>query len=71
MIKIINNTDLFYKEIGEIIDNIQWDSRGETQYLGKVDVLRIQYKRQHLKIQIRILKKWSEWRFDNENQKNG
>lgn len=64
MIKIINNTDFFYKEIGEIIDNITWDYRGDTNYVGKIDVIRIKYKRQNIKIQIRYLKKSVEWRFD-------
>lgn len=64
MIKIINNTDFFYKEIGEIIDNISWDYRCETNYVGKIDVIRITYKRQKVKIQIRYLKKSVEWRFD-------
>ena len=64
MIKIINNTDFFYKEIGEIIDNITWDYRGDTNYVGKIDVIRIKYKRQKIKIQIRYLKKSVEWRFD-------
>lgn len=64
MIKIINNTDFFYKEIGEIIDNISWDYRGDTNYVGKIDVIRIKYKRQKIKIQIRYLKKSVEWRFD-------
>lgn len=64
MIKIINNTDFFYKEIGEIIDNIAWDYRGATNYVGKIDVIRIKYKRQKVKIQIRYLKKSVEWRFD-------
>ena len=64
MIKIINNTDFFYKEIGEIIDNVSWDYRGDTNYVGKIDVIRIKYKRQKVKIQIRYLKKSVEWRFD-------
>lgn len=64
MIKIINNTDFFYKEIGEIIDNISWDYRGETNYVGKIEYLKIKYKRQKIKIQIRYLKKSVEWRFD-------
>lgn len=64
MIKIINNTDFFYKEIGEIIDNITWTYREDTNYVGKIDVIRIKYKRQKIKIQIRYLKKSVEWRFD-------
>ena len=64
MIKIINNTDLFYKEIGEIIDNITWDYRGETNYVGKITSMKIKYKRKIISIQIRYLKKSVEWRFD-------
>lgn len=66
MIKIINNTDLFYKEIGEIIDNIQWDTRGETQYEGKTMYMEIKYKRMKLKINIKTLKTSAVWRFDYE-----
>lgn len=64
MIKIINNTDFFYKEIGEIIDNISWTYRGETNYVGKITYMKIKYKRQKIKIQIRYLKKSVEWSFD-------
>lgn len=66
MIKIINNTDLFYKEIGEIIDNISWTYKNETNYIGKIDYLKIKYKRQNIKIQIRYLKKSVEWSFNYE-----
>lgn len=68
MIKIINNTDFFYKEIGEIIDNITWDYRAETNYVGKIEYLKIKYKRQLVKIQIRYMKKYVEWRFDFDEQ---
>lgn len=64
MIKIINNTDFYYKELGEIIDNIQWDNRGDTNYEGKVDYFRIKFKRVKLKIRVRTLKKSIEWKFD-------
>lgn len=64
MIKIINNTDFFYKELGEIIDNITWNYRGDTNYVGKITYMKIKYKRQKVKIQIRYLKKSVEWRFD-------
>ena len=33
--KIINNTNLSYKEIGEIIDEIISTSKGYTNYYGK------------------------------------
>ena len=64
MIRIINNTDLYYKEIGEIIDNIQWEYRRDTNHVGKIDFIKIKYKRQNIEIQIRYLKKSIEWRFD-------
>ena len=32
--------------------------------IKKIDVIRIKYKRQKIKIQIRYLKKSVEWRFD-------
>lgn len=67
MIKIINNTDFYYKELGEIIDNIQWDKRGDTNYVGKIDFIRIKYKRKFINIQIKYLKKSVEWRFDFDN----
>lgn len=66
MIRIINNTDLFYKEIGEIIDNIQWNTRGETQCEGKTMYMEIKYKRMKLKINIKTLKTSVVWRFDYE-----
>ena len=64
MIKIINNTDFYYKELGEIIDNISWSNRGDTNYVGKVDYFKIKFKRVKLKITVRTLKKSVEWRFD-------
>lgn len=64
MIKIINNTDFYYKELGEIIDNISWSNRGNTNYVGKTEVLRLKFKRVRLKITIRTLKKSTTWRFD-------
>ncbi len=67
MIKIINKTDLYFQELGEIIDNIQWDNRGDTNYVGKIDFIRIKYKRKFINIQIKYLKKSVEWRFDFDN----
>lgn len=63
MIKIINFTNLYYKELGEIIDNIQWDNRGETNYVGKKTHLTIKYKRKHVEIDIEIMKKCVKWTF--------
>lgn len=63
MIKIVNNTDLYYQELGQIIDNIQWDSRGDNNYVGKKTHLTIKYKRRHVEIDIEIMKKCVKWVF--------
>ena len=64
--KIVNNTDLSYREIGLIIDGIMEDSKEDTNYYDKVDILKINYKNKSIKIQIRYLKRYVEWRFDYE-----
>lgn len=64
--KIVNNTDLSYKEIGSIIDEMIEDSNEDTIYYDKVDILKINYKNKIIKIQIRYLKRYVEWRFDYE-----
>ena len=64
--KIINNTNLSYKEIGEIIDEIISTSKEYTNYDGKVEVCKVLYKGDPINIQIRYLKKYVEWRFDYE-----
>ena len=64
--KIVNNTDLSYREIGLIIDGIMEDSKEDTNYYDKVDILKINYKNKSIKIQIRYLKRYIEWRFDYE-----
>lgn len=64
--KIINNTDLSYRTIGLIIDEIIEDSKEDTIYYNKVDVWKTKYKNKIIKIQIRYLKRYVEWRFDYE-----
>lgn len=64
--KIINNTNLSYKEIGEIIDEIIRISKGYTNYYGKIEVVKILYNRDPINITIRYLKRYVEWRFDYE-----
>lgn len=64
--KIINNTDLSYKEIGEIIDELISTSKGYTNYYGKIEVVKILYNRDPINITIRYLKRYVEWRFDYE-----
>lgn len=68
MIKIINNTNFCYKELGELVDNIQWTYQEEA--LRKQSfTLRIKYKRKPLIIHIRQMEKGIEWKFDIEEKK--
>lgn len=62
--RIVNNTDLFYKELGEIMDNISWTNKGDTIYYDKEDLIRVIYKRRKIEIKIRYLKTFTEWKFD-------
>lgn len=62
--KIINNTNLDYSTIGLIIDNIIKNSAGDTIYYGKIDILKIEVGIYNIRVQIRYLKRYVEWRFD-------
>ena len=68
--KIINKTNLSYKEIGEIIDEIISTSKGNTNYVGKIEVGKVLYNGKPINITIRYLKKIVEWRFDYEKWNN-
>ena len=63
--KIINNTNLSYKEIGQIIDELM-QVKEETNYVGKIEVGKVLYNGKPINITIRYLKKYVEWRFDYE-----
>ena len=62
--KIINNTDLCFKELGEIIDSIQFDYPADTSYYGKRKLMRIKYKGKKIEINIKIMCYYVEWKFD-------
>lgn len=62
--KIVNNTNLTYKEIGMLIDDIIKSSIGDTNYYGKVEWTVVKFATHQIRIQIRYLKKYVEWRFD-------
>lgn len=62
----INNTNLSYKEIGQIIDEIINTSKEDTNYDGKIEVGKVLYNGKPINITIRYLKKYVEWRFDYE-----
>ena len=61
--KIVNETNLRYAELGLIIDNIMRSNTGSTNYYGKIEVLVIEFGSHKIRIQIRYLKKYTEWRF--------
>lgn len=64
--KIVNNTDLSYSTIGLIIDEIQSKSKGNTIYYGKVEWCEVEIALKKIRVQIRYLKRYVEWRFDYE-----
>lgn len=61
--KIINNTDLSYSTIGLIIDNIMDKNKGSTNYYGKVELCEVEVALKKIRVQIRYLKRYVEWRF--------
>ena len=63
--KIVNNTNLSYKEIGQIIDEVM-QTKEETNYVGKIEIGKVLYNGVPINITIRYLKKYVEWRFDYE-----
>lgn len=62
--KIINNTNLSYEKIGKAIDQIIDNTQGTTHYVGQVEYTTMEFKNVVVKIQIRYLKSFVEWRFD-------
>lgn len=66
--KIVNNTNLPYRVIGEMIDMIQEKNSGDTHYYGKIEHCVMSYKGKEVKIQIRYLKRYVEWRFYEGNR---
>lgn len=57
-IKIINNTDLNYEDIGIIINQFS------KRVVNSMDILIIKYKHKKFLLQIRNLKNYLEWRFE-------
>ena len=69
--KIVNNTNLNYQQIGFIIDDIINKSVGETIYFGKVSYLNIMFNELKINIRIRYLKRYVEWSFrEINNERN-
>ncbi len=61
---IINETDLDYSTLGLIIDKIQKSNTGKTMYYGKVEWTILEVGIYKIKVQIRYLKRYVEWRFE-------
>lgn len=61
--KIINEVNLPYRVIGQVIDDYLNDDRQVTIYYGKIDYFTIDYKDILYKVQVRYLKRYVEWRF--------
>ena len=64
--KIINNTSLHYSTIGSIIDNIMSNTKGTTHYVVQIEWIILEINGHKITIQIRDLKKYVEWRFDEK-----
>lgn len=64
--KIINNTSLNYSTIGFIIDNIMSNTQGTTHYVGQKEWTILEINSHKIAIQIRYLKSYVEWRFDEK-----
>lgn len=62
-IKIINETSLPFKVIGQVIDDYINDGRQITIYYGKTELFTIDYKDILYRVQVRYLKRYVEWRF--------
>lgn len=61
--KIVNKTDLSYEEIGKIIDMVIRDGNDGTHYVGQIQwsIVAIGFKK--VQVQIRYLKRYTEWVF--------
>lgn len=61
---IVNNAKLPYKIIGKVIDDYKNDFE-DTLYVGKFELLVIDYKDKLYSVSVRYLKKYIEFRFEN------
>lgn len=57
-IKIINNTDLNYEDVGIILNQFS------KRVVNSMDILIIKYKHKKFLLQIKNLKNYLEWRFE-------
>lgn len=68
--KIVNNTDLSYRNIGDVIDQLIEYGKGDTHYYGQIEYCKCEVYHKGepyiIKVQIRYLKNYVEWKFDKE-----
>ena len=69
MMKIINETNLCYAELGLLIDNIIKIDIGSTHYYGQVELTTIEFGSHIIRVQIRYLKRYVELRFYEKENK--
>lgn len=60
---IRNKTNLEYGTIGMLIDKIMKYDTGNTAYYGKMEIYIMQVGSHKIKVQIRYLKRYTEWCF--------
>ncbi len=65
-ILIINNTNLLYYHIGEMIDYINETHKNDTNYYGKLSYYEIQLNEKCYKITIQTLKKYTKYIIEEE-----
>lgn len=68
--KIINNTNLSYAELGVIIDKVIKESYGDTIYYGQVEHTIVEFGSHTIQVQIRYLKRYVEWRLYEKDNNN-
>ena len=67
---IVNKAKLPYGVIGKLIDNYINDYE-DTIYVGKIEIIVIDFKGRLYNVQIRYLKRYVEFRFEEMEDKNG
>ena len=70
-ILIVNDAELPYQFIGMVIDDYLNDYEEDTIYVGKLEILVIDYKDILYNVQIRYLKRYIEFRFEEMEEING
>lgn len=67
---IVNKAKLPYGVIGKLIDDYINDYE-DTIYVGKIEIMVIDFRGRLYNVQIRYLKRYVEFRFEEMEDKNG